>query len=64
MKKRTYSFQLALSESDIVDYFDLRQQIFCEEQGLFKDNDRDAIDRASRSLSLNKPCSSHHGRYL
>lgn len=47
MKKRTYSFQLALSESDIADYFALRQQIFCEEQGLFEDDDRDAIDSSS-----------------
>ena len=47
MKKRTYSFQLALCEADITDYFDLRQQIFCEEQGLFQEDDRDAIDRNS-----------------
>ncbi|MEA5465572.1 MSMEG_0567/Sll0786 family nitrogen starvation N-acetyltransferase [Leptothoe sp. PORK10 BA2] len=47
MKKRTYSFQLALSTSDITDYFDLRQQIFCEEQGLFQNHDRDSIDPTS-----------------
>ena len=47
MKKRTYSFQLALSKPDIAAYFDLRQQIFCEEQGLFQENDRDTIDHTS-----------------
>ncbi|MBX2862251.1 MAG: GNAT family N-acetyltransferase [Leptolyngbyaceae cyanobacterium MAG.088] len=47
MKKRTYSFQLALSKSEITDYFDLRQQIFCEEQELFQGHDRDAIDETS-----------------
>ncbi|MEM6252830.1 MAG: MSMEG_0567/Sll0786 family nitrogen starvation N-acetyltransferase [Cyanobacteria bacterium P01_D01_bin.156] len=47
MKKRTYSFQLALSKPDIADYFNLRQQIFCAEQGLFQDHDRDSIDETS-----------------
>lgn len=47
MKKRTYSFQLALSQPDIADYFDLRQQIFCQEQGLFQNHDRDSIDPTS-----------------
>ena len=47
MKKRTYSFKLALSETDIADYFNLRQQIFCEEQGLFQGHDRDSIDNTS-----------------
>lgn len=45
--KRTYSFQLALLEADIADYFTLRQQIFCEEQGLFEQHDRDLIDERS-----------------
>lgn len=45
--KRTYSFQLALSEAEITAYFELRQQIFCEEQGLFTQNDRDPIDGCS-----------------
>lgn len=44
MVKTTYSFELALSESRVADYFDLRQQIFCEEQGLFEHHDRDATD--------------------
>ena len=47
MAKRTYSFQLALSQSEINDYFHLRQQIFCQEQNLFQDHDRDTIDQTS-----------------
>ena len=42
--KTTYSFELALSSERVVDYFDLRQQIFCHEQQLFESHDRDAID--------------------
>lgn len=42
--KTTYSFELALSDGRIADYFDLRQQIFCQEQGLFEGHDRDAVD--------------------
>ncbi|NEP18359.1 MAG: GNAT family N-acetyltransferase [Leptolyngbya sp. SIO4C1] len=42
---RTYSFQLALSETELAAYFALRQQIFCHEQALFEHSDRDAIDR-------------------
>ncbi len=45
--KRTYSFQLALSDTEIADYFDLRQQIFCKEQGLFEQHDRDVVDQRS-----------------
>ena len=45
MAKRTYSFQLALSNSEIRDYFELRRQIFCEEQGLFDGHDQDEIDQ-------------------
>ncbi|MFK8185811.1 MAG: MSMEG_0567/Sll0786 family nitrogen starvation N-acetyltransferase [Phormidesmis sp.] len=44
MPKKTYSFQLALSPADIADYFTLRKQIFCEEQGLFEQHDRDNLD--------------------
>ena len=47
MKKRTYSFQLALSKPDIANYFNLRQQIFCQEQGLFREHDRDSINNTS-----------------
>lgn len=45
--QRTYSFQLARSEAEMADYFALRQQIFCEEQGLFEGHDRDLIDERS-----------------
>lgn len=45
--KRTYSFQLALSEAEITDYFVLRQKIFCQEQSLFEQDDRDSIDDRS-----------------
>lgn len=47
MAKTTYSFQLALSSEDIEQYFELRSQIFCEEQKLFETTDRDAIDQRS-----------------
>lgn len=44
MAKRTYTFQLALTADEIHDYFELRKQIFCEEQGLFDQHDQDDID--------------------
>ena len=47
MAKRTYSFELALSPAEINDYFDLRQQIFCSEQRLFEQHDRDTVDGQS-----------------
>ena len=47
MAKRTYSFKLAIAPAEIDDYFALRQQIFCEEQGLFEDYDRDSVDERS-----------------
>ncbi len=47
MAKLTYRFQLALADAQIQAYFALRQQIFCEEQGLFEGHDRDAIDQRS-----------------
>ena len=45
MAKRTYSFQLALSSETIAQYFELRSQVFCEEQQLFDTTDRDATDQ-------------------
>ncbi|MGB7084786.1 MAG: MSMEG_0567/Sll0786 family nitrogen starvation N-acetyltransferase [Phormidesmis sp.] len=45
--KCTYSFQLALHEPELADYFALRQQIFCDEQELFEQHDRDLIDQRS-----------------
>ncbi|MEL6438095.1 MAG: MSMEG_0567/Sll0786 family nitrogen starvation N-acetyltransferase [Cyanobacteria bacterium J06621_8] len=44
MMKQTYQFNLALSPKEIEDYFLLRQQIFCQEQNLFKHSDRDDYD--------------------
>ena len=42
--KQTYQFKLALSPNQIEAYFLLRQQIFCQEQGIFKVSDRDKYD--------------------
>ncbi|MGK7899098.1 MAG: MSMEG_0567/Sll0786 family nitrogen starvation N-acetyltransferase [Xenococcus sp. (in: cyanobacteria)] len=39
-----YQFKLALSKTEIEAYFSLRQQIFCQEQGLFEISDRDEYD--------------------
>ena len=39
-----YQFKLALSPSHIEAYFLLRQQIFCQEQGIFETSDRDEYD--------------------
>lgn len=39
-----YQFKLALSTKHIEAYFLLRQQIFCQEQGIFKTSDRDEYD--------------------
>jgi putative N-acetyltransferase (TIGR04045 family) len=45
MVKTHYQFQLARSPSDIEAYFQLRRLIFCQEQGLFQEDDQDEIDR-------------------
>ena len=42
--KQNYQFELALSPQNIEAYFLLRQQIFCQEQGIFKTSDRDEYD--------------------
>lgn len=44
MPSNRYSFELARSPNELRAYFDLRQAIFCEEQGLFSENDEDDID--------------------
>lgn len=44
LMKQIYQFKLALSPSDIDAYFLLRQQIFCQEQGIFQNSDRDQYD--------------------
>ena len=45
MTSQRYNFQLALSPVEIKAYFDLRQLIFCQEQQLFCDTDKDEIDQ-------------------
>ena len=42
-----YRFQLARSPQEIDAYFELRQAIFCQEQGLFALSDRDESDPIS-----------------
>ena len=42
--KQNYQFKLALSPNHIEAYFLLRQQIFCQEQGIFQMSDRDQYD--------------------
>jgi putative N-acetyltransferase (TIGR04045 family) len=42
--KQNYQFKLALSPNQIEAYFLLRQQIFCQEQDIFKTSDRDEYD--------------------
>ena len=42
--KKDCQFKLALSKKEIENYFLLRQQIFCEEQGIFATSDRDEYD--------------------
>ena len=44
MSSKRYTFELARSPQDIRAYYQLRQAIFCEEQGLFAGNDEDDID--------------------
>lgn len=45
MSEQRYSFKLALSSGEVDAYFELRQTIFCWEQGLFAGSDEDEIDR-------------------
>jgi putative N-acetyltransferase (TIGR04045 family) len=42
--KKDYQFKLAQSKTEIEAYFLLRQQIFCQEQSIFKTSDRDEHD--------------------
>ena len=44
MTKQNYQFKLALSPTEIEAYFQLRQEIFCQEQGIFAISDRDEYD--------------------
>ncbi len=45
-----YQFKLALSPTHIKAYFLLRQQIFCQEQGIFETSDRDEYDSIAYPL--------------
>lgn len=42
--KTNYQFKLAVSSGEIAAYYQLRQEIFCLEQGLFASSDRDQYD--------------------
>ena len=42
--KQDYQFKIALSPAEIEAYFLLRQRIFCQEQGIFKNSDLDEYD--------------------
>lgn len=44
MSQSRYGFELARSPQSINAYFQLRQRIFCDEQGLFDGHDEDDID--------------------
>lgn len=46
-RAQRYRFELARSPAQIQGYFDLRQAIFCEEQGLFAGNDEDETDNTA-----------------
>ncbi len=45
-----YQFKLAVSQSEIVAYYQLRQRIFVEEQGLFSDCDGDDLDAIAHPI--------------
>lgn len=45
--RSTYRFELAQSVAEVRDYFNLRYEIFCQEQQLFRWTDKDAIDRTA-----------------
>lgn len=47
MSQSRYGFELARSPQQITAYFELRQRIFCAEQGLFDGHDEDDIDRTA-----------------
>ena len=42
--KQIYQFKLAVSPGEIAAYYQLRQAIFCQEQGIFETSDRDHYD--------------------
>ena len=55
--KQTYQFKLATSLTQIEAYFLLRQQIFCQEQGIFSTSDRDEYDKIAYPIvAINQDC--------
>ncbi len=44
MSVKRYRFELARSMKEVEAYYQLRKAIFCEEQGLFLDDDEDDLD--------------------
>jgi putative N-acetyltransferase (TIGR04045 family) len=55
MNHSTYLFKLAYTEPEIAAYFDLRRQIFVEEQGLFQNNDLDNWDKIAYPIIAIEP---------
>lgn len=47
MSASRYRFELARSDQEIAAYYQLRKEIFCEEQGLFVGHDEDDLDPVS-----------------
>lgn len=45
-----YSYQLATSPQEYKAYFQLRQTIFCQEQGLFQGSDQDELDQIAYAI--------------
>lgn len=45
--KKNYQFKLALFPTEIAAYYQLRQEIFCQEQGIFAKSDRDEYEAIS-----------------
>ena len=50
MALHRYRFELARSPEELRGYFALRQGIFCEEQGLFEENDLDHLDDIAHAI--------------
>lgn len=50
MATKHYQFKLALSPTEILAYYQLRQEIFCQEQGLFAHSDRDRYDAIAHPI--------------
>lgn len=59
MTIESYQFKLAQTPSEMAAYFDLRHQIFVEEQGLFGESDLDALDAIAYPIIALNPKVSH-----